>query len=272
MKIQFDKMEGAGNDFIMIDNRSGDFPDSRKVAFVQNYCRRALGIGADGVIFIEQDEEFDFAWDFYNSDGSHAEMCGNGARCASRYAHKIGAAGREMTFRTIAGPIKGQLTERGAKVQLSSAQLPEESVGIEVDGKHVSLWSLNTGVPHAVIRVDEVKDVDVEKLGRSIRRHAYFAPAGTNVDFFTIGDDGVVRIRTYERGVEGETLACGTGCVATSIVAGKFFGKASPVALKAASGEELVVYFELKGAEAINVFLEGGARLIFSGWVDDPDI
>jgi diaminopimelate epimerase len=268
MKINFEKMEGAGNDFIMIDNRSGGIPDARKVGLVKNYCRRALGIGADGMVFLEPDKELDFSWDFYNSDGSRAEMCGNAARCAARFAHKMGAAGREMTFRTLAGPIKAQLTGRGVKVRLTDAMLPSDSVDLEVDGGKTTLWSLNTGVPHAVVKIDDIAGTDVQRIGSAIRYHEYFAPAGTNVDFFTFGDDGRILIRTYERGVEGETLACGTGCVAASIVAGAFFSGKSPTTLKTAGGEELVVYYDLRDAAAEHVHLEGGARLVFSGWLE----
>lgn len=272
MRINFDKMEGAGNDFVLIDNRSGEIPDAGKVGLVKNYCRRALGIGADGMLFLEPDKELDFAWDFYNSDGSRAEMCGNAARCVSRFAHKVGAAGREMTFRTLAGPIKAQLTERGAKVQLTNALVPDGAVDLDVDGGRVTMWNLNTGVPHAVVKVDDLAAVDVRGLGSAIRHHEYFAPAGTNVNFFSIGDDGLIHIRTYERGVEGETLACGTGSVATSIVAGAFFSRPSPVTLKTASGEELVVFFEIVDGVAEQVFLEGGARPVFSGWIDVPEL
>lgn len=270
MMIQFDKMEGAGNDFVMIDNRSRAIPDGAKVPLVKDYCRRAQGIGADGMIFIEPDQEYDFAWDFYNSDGSKAEMCGNGARCAASFAHKIGAAGGEMTFRTLAGPIQGVLTERGAKVQLTPVKLPTEILHIEVDGKDIPLWFLNSGVPHVVVRVDDIEGTEVVTLGRAIRHHTAFAPAGTNVNFFKPLNGNELVIRTYERGVEDETLACGTGSVATAIVASLFMEKSSPITVQTRSGEELLIHFTLANGMAEPVFLEGGARLVFSGSFDAP--
>lgn len=270
MRIEFDKMEGAGNDFVLVDNRRGVVPDAAKFDLVVAYSRRAAGIGADGFIFIEPDREYDFSWDFYNADGSRAEMCGNGARCAARFARKIGAAGDSMIFRTIAGPIRAELTDRGAKVQLRDAAVPAAPETIDIAGTPVSLYFLNTGVPHAVALVDDVEKVDVPALGRKIRRHPRFAPAGTNVNFFRPGRGDRLAIRTYERGVENETLACGTGTVAACLVSGAFFGKHSPITALVRSGEELVVHYELENGAARNVFLEGGARLVFSGVFSPP--
>ncbi len=265
MELTFDKMEGAGNDFVLIDNRDGKVAESARRDLAIRYCHRRLGIGADGMIFVQNDPEFDFAWDFYNADGSRAEMCGNGARCVARFARKIGAAGDTMTFRSIAGPIKAQLTDRGAKVRLTDAALPAGDETIEVDGRAVKLWFLNTGVPHAVIPVDDLEKIEVKRLGARIRHHQRFAPAGTNVNFIAPGNGDSLAIRTYERGVEDETLACGTGSTAASIVAGKFLGKKSPITVQTRSGEELAIHFALTGDSATDVYLEGGARRVFSG-------
>ena len=265
MHIHFDKMEGAGNDFIMIDNRAGHIPASAKHRLVTEYCHRRFGIGADGMVFVENDPEFDFSWDFYNSDGSRAEMCGNGARCVARFANKIGAAGESMIFRSLAGPISAQLTPRGAKVQLTDVVLPKGEETISVEDTPISLWFLNSGVPHAVIRVPDLEAVDVCRLGRQIRNHPRFAPAGTNVNFFSLDAGSRLSIRTYERGVEDETLACGTGSVASCIVAGHFLGRTSPVTAVTRGGGELVVHFVVDGGVAGEVFLEGAARLVFSG-------
>ena len=265
MRIDFDKMEGAGNDFILIDNRKGLVPDPVKVGLVVDYCHRRFGIGADGMIFVENDPEYDFAWDFYNSDGSKAEMCGNGARCVARFAHKIGAAGNNMTFRSLAGPIRAEITPLGAKVQLTDVDLPAGPEEVDVEGKKIKLWFLVSGVPHAVVPVDSLKATDVKRLGAALRYHQRFAPAGTNVNFITPGTGSRLAIRTYERGVEDETLACGTGSTAASIVAGKFLGKGSPVTVETRGGGELVIHFTLDGGKAKVVFLEGGAKLVFSG-------
>lgn len=269
MRVEFDKMEGAGNDFVLTDNREKRIPEGRKQSLVVEYCRRSFGIGADGMIFVEKDPEFDFAWDFYNSDGSRAEMCGNGARCVARYAAKIGAAGSSMTFRSLAGPIRAELTDRGAKVRLTDVRLPEGEEVITVSGQSLRLWSLNSGVPHAVIEVPDLDQVDVRELGRAIRYHEHFATTGTNVNFIRLLPDGKLGIRTYERGVEDETLACGTGSVAASIAIGRFRGQGSPVTVATRGGGELVIHFDFSGNMAERVFLEGGARIVFSGSFED---
>lgn len=268
MRIEFDKMEGAGNDFILIDNRDGRIPDAVKKSMAVDYCRRCFGVGADGMIFVEKDAELDFAWDFYNSDGSPAGMCGNGARCVARYAVKIGAAGESMAFRSLAGIIRATLTPGGAKVRLTDVALPAGAETIDVAGRPTTFWLLNSGVPHVSIRVDDVDVVDADGLGRLVRQHARFAPEGVNVNFFTLKSPDRLAIRTYERGVENETLACGTGSAATSIAAGRFLGGSSPMTVETRGGGDLIIHFELAGGMAENVYLEGGARRVFSGWLD----
>ena len=268
MRVDFDKMEGAGNDFILVDNRDGRLPAPVKRRLAVDLCRRCFGIGADGMIFVENDPEYDFSWDFYNSDGSRAEMCGNGARCVARYANRIGAAGTAMTFRSLAGPIRAQLTPRGAKVRLTDVFLPKGAETLIVEGDSVPVWFLNSGVPHAVVQVSDLESVDVVRLGRLLRNHPRFAPAGTNVNFIVPKGGDRLAIRTYERGVEDETLACGTGSVAASIAAGRFLGGSSPTTVETRGGGDLVIHFRLEGDEAREVFLEGGARLVFSGWFE----
>lgn len=267
MRIEFDKMEGAGNDFIFIDDRGERIPGDLRREWAVRYCRRALGIGADGMVFIANDPEFDFTWDFYNADGSIAEMCGNGARCAARYAHKIGAAGPAMTFRTLAGPIHAELTPAGAKVRLTDALLPAGAETIYLDGRPIDVYFLNTGVPHAVMEVSDLEMVNVRELGLAIRHHPHFAPAGTNVNFIRPETGDAVTVRTYERGVEAETLACGTGSVAASLVAALFYGKKSPVAV-ATRGGELTVHFRIDGGRATDIYLEGSANTVFTGYFE----
>jgi diaminopimelate epimerase len=270
MKIEFDKMEGAGNDFVLVDNRDGKIPDTLKTRLVIDYCRRCFGIGADGMVFLEKDRELDFAWDFYNSDGSRAEMCGNCARCAARFAVKIGAAGPRMTFRTLAGPIKAELTPMGVRVGLLDIAIPTAAEQLTAGKEKIDVWALNSGVPHAVILVDDLAAAEVRRLGGEIRRHPRFAPAGTNVNFIARLGGGRLAIRTYERGVEDETLACGTGCVAAGVAAGRFLGFSSPVTLETRGGGELTVHFSLAENRAAEVQLEGGARLAFSGSFEMP--
>lgn len=262
--IPFMKMQGAGNDFILIDNRTGLVPDAEKVPFVKRHAPRALGIGADGVIFLENDPEFDLRWDFYNADGSPAEMCGNGARCMAAFARRIGAAGEAMTFRSLAGPIRTTiLPDSNVRVRLPDAPRPVPHT-LDVEGTPHAVYAINTGVPHAVLPVEDLEGVDVQRLGAAIRYHPHFRPAGTNVNFIARTEDGIA-IRTYERGVEGETLACGTGSVAAGIVAEEAYGLAPPVSVRTRSGAVLGIRYTRGESGVSAVDLEGPAVLIYTG-------
>ena len=209
--LQFLKMSASANDFIIFDNREGRvdrlFPDTPD--FVRKVCRRRHSVGADGLILIEKSATVDFAWRFYNADGSVAEMCGNGGRCAARFAYLKGIAGERMAFATLAGTMKAEVHADGTvKLQLTAPQDLRLDYPIHLDDKELFVSSVNTGVPHAILLTDHVDGAPVEKLGRPIRRHKMF-PKGTNVDFVEIVDRENVRIRTYERGVEGETTHAG---------------------------------------------------------------
>jgi len=265
IRIPFAKMNGAGNDFVLVDNRNGLIPNANRPALAKAVCHRTGGVGADGLILIEKDPEFDFRWDFYNSDGSSAEMCGNGARCAVRFANAIGAAGETMTFRTLAGPIRGFVTPDGARVQLTDATLPRPVGPLTVEGGTWNIRFLNTGVPHAVVPVDDLETVDVNAVGRALRHHEAFAPKGTNVNFMARRADGEIAIRTYERGVEGETLACGTGSVASAVAATELYGFRSPVGVLTRGGWRLGVSFKMGRSGVTDVFLEGPADRTFEG-------
>ena len=218
--LQFFKMSGCGNDFILIDNRdeSVDAHVSDMPAFVEKVCERRHSVGADGLILIEKSKNADFAWRFYNADGSLAEMCGNGGRCAARFAYIKGIAGDRMAFDTLAGTMKAEVHADGrVKLQLTEPAALELDYAIRLEGEELFLSSVDTGVPHAIIITDHVDRAPVETLGRSIRYHKSF-PKGTNVDFVEIVDRSNIKVRTYERGVEGETYACGTGAVAAGVV------------------------------------------------------
>jgi diaminopimelate epimerase len=264
--ISFWKMSGAGNDFIIIDNRDGVMDRRDLPHFVQKVCRRQLSAGADGLILIENDPEADFRWRFFNSDGGRAEMCGNGARCAARFAHLNGVAGREMTFTTDAGTIAAEVIGSGAKVKMTAPSSLESALELDLrEGETLTCSFINTGVPHAVIPADDIGAVDVVGLGRQVRYHRRFDPAGTNANFIQLMTDGAVAIRTYERGVEDETLACGTGAVAGAIVASRLYSLKSPVRMRTRSGAELVIHFG-GAAEGFNpVFMEGDARIVYTG-------
>jgi diaminopimelate epimerase len=264
--IPFSKLSGTGNDFIIIDNRDGAVPEHAMPEFVSRICRRAVSVGADGAIFIQNHPELDFAWRFFNSDGSEGEMCGNGSRCAARFAYSRGIAGREMKFLTMAGVIEAFVTgETTVKVRLTGAR-GYRKFSIELDGaRTVSGDFINTGVPHAVIRADDLEKLDVKKLGREIRYAGEFAPAGTNANFVKVAGKHELLIRTYERGVEDETLACGTGCVAAAVTMAQNGLVESPVSLKVRSGEIVKVEFSGGNPAGGPLWLEGPVRWVYDG-------
>ncbi len=262
--IAITKMSGAGNDFIVIDHRSGFIPETYQPQFAQLICRHSFSVGADGLILIEDSETEDFSWRFYNKDGSVAEMCGNGARCAARYAWRKRIAGRRMRFATLAGTIEAELIgeQEHIRVTMTSPSDYRESLLISLGESEKEVFSINTGVPHAVLFVDS-DNPPVEKWGRTLRYHEQFEPAGTNVNFVKILDEGELLVRTYERGVEGETMACGTGVVAAAIIAARQGLVESPVDVTTTGGEQLVVQFELQDDYIGNVHLQGAARIIY---------
>ena len=263
--IPFYKMSGAGNDFILIDNRKAVVPEANLTSFVSNVCRRKLSAGADGLILLEDADSVDFKWRFFNSDGSIAEMCGNGARCAARFAFLNGIAGKQMRFETVAGVIHARILDDCVKVKMTEPH--DLCLGIELDvlGETVRCGSVNTGVPHAVITVDDIETADVVAIGRAIRNHERFAPAGTNVNFVARESDGTWTARTYERGVENETLACGTGMAAVALILAAQSAADSPVSLKTRSGSLLKIHFTRAGDGFTDVFMEGDARIIYEG-------
>jgi len=263
--IPFFKMSGSGNDFIIIDNRQRIVPEDRLAELIVGSCRRKLSVGADGLILIEPADGVDFRWRFFNADGSVAEMCGNGARCAARFAFLHGIADRRMAFDTVAGVIEAEVGDASVKIRMTDPGALAAGIPLDLDGSTVEACSINTGVPHAVVMVDDIEAVDVVGTGRRIRQHAAFAPAGTNANFVQVTGDGGIFIRTYERGVEDETLACGTGNAAAALVLAATRGLASPIVLNTRSGAPLTIHFDRDGEDFENVFLEGDARVIYRG-------
>jgi diaminopimelate epimerase len=262
--IAFSKLNGSGNDFLLIDNRVGALGDLERPKFVSRVCDRARSIGADGVILIEPSRKVDFKWDFYNADGSHAEMCGNGGRCAARYAFERKIAGKSLSFETAAGVIRAEVAGRRVKLQMTKPHGLIGDATLTLAGKKVPYSFLNTGVPHAVLFVKDLDGVDVKAMGSGIRHHKAFAPRGTNVNFAK-AEGGVVRLRTYERGVEGETLACGTGAVATGILATLHGMAEPPVSVVTTGGETLTIHFDPKKADFGRVYLEGDTSWVCDG-------
>lgn len=268
MKLQFTKMTGAGNDFVVIDNRDGKVPEAGRRARIEQWCRRRVDIGADGVLLVEPAQEAgaDFRMRYYNADGGEAESCGNGARCISRFAHNIGAAGRSLNFETLAGLYHAEVGEADVVLSMSDPYDLRRGVAIELPGLFKGeVDFINTGVPHVVIMVDDLAATKVYDIGRAIRYHAKFAPAGTNVNFIARRSDGGLDIRTYERGVEDETLACGTGSVAAALVAHLHGHGTSPVPVHTHSGVVLTIHFERAGEAFSKIKLQGEARVVYEG-------
>ena len=262
--IPFSKMSGTGNDFIIIDNRDRLVEDDGLTEFIRNICRRKMSVGADGLILIESSDKADFRWRFFNSDGSLAEMCGNGARCAARFAYLNGIAGENLSFETEAGIINGQVKGGAAKVKIPDPVDLRLDYTVDLEYGPLTVSSVNTGVPHVVVMKDSVEEVDVFGLGREIRYHEAFAPAGTNVNFICQQKPGQLAIRTYERGVEDETLACGTGSIASALIASCKTDWTSPISLVTRSGESVTIHFRESKHVFTDVYLEGDARLIYT--------
>ena len=272
--MRFTKCQGAGNDFVIIDNRDGKVDQKLKElgidieTFVRKVCAFHTGVGADGLILIEEPEnpENDFKWRFFNSDGSVAEMCGNGSRCAVRFAYENRIArGEHVKFETLAGVIEAWVKNGGrvVKVQLTKPFGLELDFDLPLSDRTLKASFLNTGVPHVVVPVEDLENFDVVKYGREIRYHERFAPAGTNANFIEPVSEDTIRIRTYERGVENETLACGTGSTAAAIIAyKKGLVKKKPVKVITRGGEILTIDFD---DNLEKVYLEGKVYKVFEG-------
>jgi diaminopimelate epimerase len=264
--VPFTKMSGTGNDFIIIDHRCHFLSTEDASQLASRICRRKFSAGADGLILIEDSDTADFKWQFFNADGSQAEMCGNGARCAARYAFINNIAPAIMRFATTAGIIEAQIVGEGVKIKLTPPQNLQMNQTVRFGDSQVTVHSVNTGVPHAVVFVNEINTAPVIEWGRAIRRHEMFMPAGTNVNFVQIDGPNHLHVRTYERGVEDETLACGTGAVASAIIASQDALVSSPTSVTTTGGETLIIHFSEGTNTAIDkVFLEGPAHFIYEG-------
>ena len=255
MKVRFVKMHGAGNDFVMIDDRGGTFPAER--ATLAAIGTRGTGVGCEGIILVQKSQAADFRMRFFNPDGSEAEMCGNGARCVAAFAREIGAATSDtMRFETIAGEVCAEIVAPN----LVRIALPAP--------KDLRPDFVNSGVPHKIVPVDDLERADVEGEGRRIRFSDEFAPAGTNVDFVRYRPPHDADIRTYERGVEAESGACGTGSVAAAVVGIAQYGLSFPVAVHTVKGFELTIGGEAAGNTFRSVTLTGPVARVFDGEID----
>jgi len=266
--IDFYKMSGSGNDFILVDNRANLIEAAVAPELARTLCRRKVSVGADGLILIENDDEVEFRWHFFNADGSKAEMCGNGGRCVARLANILGICGPSLSFRTLAGVIRAEVTGSRVKLQMTEPRDLRLDVELELNGQRFTTHFINTGVPHAVFILagpEILAQHEVVEQGRKVRYHAQFAPAGTNVNFVAVLGEQALAIRTYERGVEDETLACGTGATAVALVGAAMGMVRPPVDVHTKSGETLTIYFDPEEGLPQEVYMEGETTVIYQG-------
>jgi len=265
VKIPFYKMSGSGNDFIIIDNRGGILEGVNLAHWVKMVCRRRLSAGADGLILVQNSPKADFQWRYFNADGSEAEMCGNGGRCVARFAYLNGISGTSVCFDTLCGVMEAEVVGERVKLRMGDPSDVRLDYPLSIDGNEHIVSSINTGVPHVVQMVEGLEGYDVLKFGRAIRYHPLYQPDGTNANFIDVRDGHTIHIRTYERGVEDETLACGTGAVASALIGASKDLLSSPVSVHPRGGEVLTVYFREKGGGFTDIFLEGDARVVYEG-------
>lgn len=262
-KITFTKMAASGNDFVVIDNRKGIVKDP--IAFARKVCALHTGIGADGLLLFENSKKADFKMRIINADGSEAEACGNGFRCIARYAKEILNFPNQFKFESLSGMIEATVKGTRVRVELIEPRDFRAEGELQLADRTLRYSFINTGVPHTVIFVEGIEKIEVDSLGEKIRRHEAFAPRGTNVNFVEVRSKQEIEVRTYERGVENETLACGTGSTASAVVSAlKGYVKA-PVKVKTRGGEILVVDFKQNGKGVSGVTLEGEVKFVFEG-------
>ena len=265
--LRFTKMNGAGNDFVMIDNRAGDVrlqPEQ-----IVRICDRHRGVGADGILLLEKGSNgADFRMRYFNRDGGEVEMCGNGARCFARFAKKVAGAPERISFQTPAGLIGARLHGDLVTLNMSDPTDLRLNLLLQIDGEDAVVHYINSGVPHVVVPVARLDVVHVFTQGAAIRRHKKFSPQGANVNFIEKRGAQKILVRTYERGVEDETLACGTGVVASALIFAVTEKVDGPVSVTVRSGSELSVDFKRAGNQFRNVTLTGPAEFAFEGTIE----
>jgi diaminopimelate epimerase len=265
--LRFTKMNGAGNDFILLDNRAGEIDLDRNQ--IAHLCNRHRGIGADGVLLLELPaNRADFRMRYFNADGGEAEMCGNGARCFARFASRVAPAKGKISFETQAGVISAELAGNLVTLRMTEPTDLRLNVNLPVANESKTIHFINSGVPHVVIRVAKIDDVDVRLEGAAIRHHKMFSPNGANVNFIEKREPNKIAIRTYERGVENETLACGTGIVAGALIFAATENTSGPIEVLARGGDQLQVGFERVEGGFRNVTLTGPAEFAFEGTIE----
>ena len=263
MEVNFTKMVGSGNDFIVIDNRD-KIVTGRESELAKKLCQRKFSVGGDGLLLVENSERANFRMRIFNPDGSEPEMCGNGARCIAYYASLNNISLSTMNFETIAGVVFAEVKNNSVKINMGEAKDIRLNLNLAFEDSRMIVNFINVGVPHAVVIEDTIENVPINEWGSFIRFHKEFYPQGTNVDFIEIQGKDKLRMRTYERGVEGETLACGTGAIASAVIAHIVKELISPVQVLTQGGETLTVSFEKKG-ESFEASLEGKVSLVYQG-------
>lgn len=269
MQISFTKMHGAGNDFVMVENLDGKIELSSEQ--VAKLCHRRFGIGADGLILLNPpaDDSVEATMVYYNADGGRVDMCGNGARCFTSFAIQNGVGdGSRVAFKTDAGPMAADAADGQFTIRMTPVKDLVLDQSLTSPHGTYSYHFMNTGVEHFVSFVDDVSKIDIKPEGSAIRYHDQFAPRGTNANFAEIQPDGIIKVRTYERGVEDETLACGTGVTAVAIAAVLKGLANAPVSVLVAGGDVLTIGFDLDGDKVSNITLTGPAKNVFTGTVE----
>lgn len=255
-KLKFTKMVGSGNDFVVITHK----PAGNLAKLAKTLCDRKFGLGADGLLLLGKCKGADLSMRIFNADGSEAEMCGNGARCAAFFNGQAKAS-----LLTGAGIVNTEVRGNQVKIQLTKPHDIKLDIPLMVNGRRIKANFINTGVPHVVIFVSGINDLDVKNIGCQIRNHQKFLPRGTNVNFVQEQGARSIRIRTYERGVEDETLACGTGTTAAALIFALKNNLDNLIKVQTQSGEILKVSFQKQGAEFQKVWLEGSVRIVYKG-------
>ncbi|MDD2752293.1 MAG: diaminopimelate epimerase [Candidatus Omnitrophica bacterium] len=264
-KINFTKMVASGNDFIVIPGSGASSTVYRALA--KKACNRKFGIGADGLLVLEKTRKAAIKMRIFNADGSEAEMCGNGARCAALYACSNITLSKShwLKIETKAGILEANVEGQDVKIKLTEPKNIKLDIPVLVNGRSLRVNFIDTGVPHAVIFTQGLEKIKITDLGRTIRYHQKFSPRGTNVDFVEVLDNNSLKIRTYERGVEDETLACGTGSVASALIFALKGAQGNKINLHTQSGEVLKIYFNKEKNSFHDVWLEGKAKIVYKG-------
>ncbi len=267
MKTPFVKMHGAGNDFILIDDRALTFPwqDYMRMAAL---AMRRLGIGCEGIILVQPSDKADFRMRFLNPDGTEVELCGNGARCCAHFAHSLGMVGKSMTIETMVGLIDAEISSEGVTIWMPEPSNRRYDLAVQVEGRNFEGHSLAVGAPHFVVSVPDLSTLDVERYGSQLRQHKSFAPAGINVSFIKQTAVNRLSLRTYERGVEAESGACGTGAVAAAVVSIERGTATLPLTITTSSGFELKVDGDWRTRKCTGMTLTGPAKVVFEGVID----